>query len=237
MIFEGPVRLDTEKEYCVVVMPDANDPGYLIFTSKVGGTDLSPGLTQGQSVVQDWGDGILFTSTNNRAWKSYQDEDIKFNLYRSNFDQSAGTITMTNNNHEFLTVNTITGAFNQGEEIYQIKSRSGATAQSVSILEGTNLITGNALDDTYAAGDSIILVKNGLRDIFKIVSMNSSTEMTVDHQSSRTITNGNGNPVMVGNLCYYDPRNVREMYLEGTCLLTFAHFFGIVAGLNRCIEQ
>ena len=216
VIFEGPVRLDTEKEYCVVVMPDANDPGYLIFTSKVGGTDLSPGLTQGQSVVQDWGDGILFTSTNNRAWKSYQDEDIKFNLYRSNFDQSAGTITMTNNNHEFLTVNTITGAFNQGEEIYQIKSRSGATAQSVSILEGTNLITGNALDDTYAAGDSIILVKNGLRDIFKIVSMNSSTEMTVDHQSSRTITNGNGNPVMVGNLCYYDPRNVREMYLEGS---------------------
>ena len=32
----------------------------------------------------------------------------------------------------------------------------------------------------------------------------------------RTITNGNGNPVMVGNLCYYDPRNVREMYLEGS---------------------
>ena len=57
--------MDVEKEYAVVIMPDANDPNYLHFTAKVGGTNL----ISGQPVNMDWGDGVLFTSTNNRAWK------------------------------------------------------------------------------------------------------------------------------------------------------------------------
>ena len=110
------------------------------------------GATQGQSVVQDWGDGILFTSTNNRAWKSYQDEDIKFTLYRNNFDQSTGTVVLTNNNHEFLTVENINGAFIKGETIYQIKPTQGGTGAQVSIGLGSTTVSGSALDDTYVAG-------------------------------------------------------------------------------------
>ena len=72
--------MDVEKEYSIVVQPDASDPNYLVFTSKVGGIDLTPGATKGSAITQDWGDGVLFTSTNNSAWKSYQDEDIKFTL-------------------------------------------------------------------------------------------------------------------------------------------------------------
>ena len=61
-----------------------------MFTSKVGGIDLTPGDTKGSAITQDWGDGVLFTSTNNSAWKSYQDEDIKFTLRRHNFNSSEG---------------------------------------------------------------------------------------------------------------------------------------------------
>jgi len=218
VIFEAPVRLDTEKEYCVVVMPDGNDPGYLIFTSKVGGDDLTPGATQGQAIVQDWGDGVLFTSTNNRAWKSYQDEDIKFKLYRNNFDQSTGSVVLTNNNHEFFTVDSFTGAFNRGETIYQLKNTSGSTSATVSITTGTNTITGTALDDTYAGGDFILVndTGNGIIDIFEIVTVDTSTSMTVDHTAGHTFSNSTANPIVKGELIYYNPRDVFKMYLEGS---------------------
>ena len=243
VIFEAPVRLDTEKEYCVVVMPDANDPNYLIFTSKVGGSDLSPGATQGQSVVQDWGDGILFTSTNNRAWKSYQDEDIKFTLYRNNFDQSTGTVVLTNNNHEFLTVENINGAFIKGETIYQIKPTQGGTGAQVSIGLGSTTVSGSALDDTYVAGDYIGIGIGAVLDIFRVVSVDSSTELTVDHAAGQAYSNATANPLIVGNLCYYDIRNSSQMYLEassatsGRTLDVAGIIYGRSSGSNATISS
>ena len=214
--FEAPIRLDVEKEYALVVQPDANDPNYLIFTSKVGGTDLTPGDTQGQAIVQDWGDGVLFTSTNNSAWKSYQDEDLKFTLYRHNFSSSTGTLTLTNNDNEFLTVNDITGRFNLGELIYQEKALSGGTSATISMTLGSATITGTALDDTYAAGDYILVENAGAtrKDIFRIASVESPTSMTADKPTSFAVASGTGTPVVVGNLCYYNLLNPFEMHLE-----------------------
>lgn len=215
-VFEAPIRLDVEKEYAIVVQPDANDPNYLIFTSKVGGTDLTPGETQGQSIVQDWGDGVLFTSTNNSAWKSYQDEDIKFELYRHNFNVSSGSLTLTNNDDEFFTVNDVTGRFNPGELIYQEKSLSGGTSATISMALGSAVITGTALDDTYAAGDYILVENAGAtrKDVFKILSVNTASSMTVDKPTSFVVASGTGTPVVVGYLNYYNLLNPFEMHLE-----------------------
>ena len=139
--FEAPVRLDVEKEYSIVVQPDASDPNYLIYTSKVGGIDLTPGATQGSAITQDWGDGVLFTSTNNSAWKSYQDEDIKFTVRRHNFNSSTGTVRLTNNNHEFFTLSGITGRFTPGELIYQELSAPANVAYSSATGSCSNLST------------------------------------------------------------------------------------------------
>lgn len=215
-VFEVPIRLDVEKEYAVVVQPDANDPNYLIFTSKVGGTDLTPGDTQGQAIVQDWGDGVLFTSTNNSAWKSYQDEDLKFTLYRHNFNSSSGTLTLTNNDNEFFTVNDITGRFNPGEIVYQEKARLGSTSATVSIAEGSNVVSGTALDDTYAAGDYILIENAGAtrKDVFRVVSVTNAASMIVDKPSSFLVASGTGKPVVIGYLSYYNLLNPFEMHLE-----------------------
>ena len=214
--FEAPVRLDVEKEYSFVIQPDASDPNYLVYTAKVGGIDLTPGETQGAAITQDWGDGVLFTSTNNSAWKSYQDEDIKFALNRHNFNSSTGSISLTNNGHEFFTVNNITGRFNPGERIYQEKTPNGSTGLAVGTSVGSKLITGTALDSTYTAGDFIKVVVSGVVDIFEVVSVDSSTQLTANKPASAAASGSSQNhwPVCVGELSHYDLRNPYEIQLE-----------------------
>jgi uncharacterized alkaline shock family protein YloU len=213
--FPAPVRLDTEKEYAFAVIPDASDPEYLIFTSKVGGVDLTPGETQGLAIVQDWGDGVLFTSTNGSAWQSYQDEDIKFNLYRHNFNVSAGSVTLTNDDHEFITIENSFGRFTPGETAYVIKSRDGSTANTVSIVSGNNQITGTNLSATYAAGD-YILVDNAStnKQILQVQSSNTSV-IIADRPASFTGTI-NAVPIVLGTLVHYDFRYPDFIILEGS---------------------
>jgi len=213
--FPAPVRLDVEKEYAVVIQPDASDPNYLVFTSKVGGVDLTPGPTNGTSIVQDWGDGVLFTSTNNRAWKSYQDEDVKFNLYRHDFNVAGGTgnVTLTNNRNEFFTVNDITGRFQAGELIYQLK---GAYA-SAAIPLNSNVLSLNNVSTLYNIGDEILIRDAGQtrKDIFKILTLNANTAI-LDRTSSYNVVGGSGAPIVTGSLCYYDKNNPTEMHLESS---------------------
>lgn len=213
--FPAPIRLDVEKEYAFVVIPDAADPDYLIFTSKVGGVDLTPGPNQGLAVVQDWGDGVLFTSTNGRAWQSYQDEDIKFNLYRHNFSASTGSITLTNDDHEFITTVNNIGKFSVGEIVYKREPSDGLTANTVSVVSGNNQITGTELSATYSAGDYILL-DDGLdkKQIFRVDSANS-TVIVADRPASFTDA-AIASPVTLGTLTTYNFRYPNFLILESS---------------------
>jgi hypothetical protein len=211
--FEAPVRMDVDKEYAIVVQPDANDPNYLIFTSKVGGNDLTAGSTQGQAVVMDWGDGVLFTSTNNRAWHSVQDEDIKFNLYRHDFNAATGTITLTNDDHEFFTLSDWNGRFTAGEFIY--KQLPGAN--TVSMVSGTNVVTQSANDFTalYTAGDYILInAVSGVSDIFRIATVDSATQMTTDKPAAFNGANASGIPILAGTASHYNKYTASELHIK-----------------------
>jgi len=209
--FEAPVRLDIEKEYSVVVQPDASDPNYLVFTSKVGGIDLTPGATKGSAITQDWGDGVLFTSTNNSAWKSYQDEDIKFTLRRHNFNTSEGVVRLTNNNHEFLSLSNVTGRFTPGELIYQEFALTDP-AQNAASASGKNITGAALLSDNYSAGEYIKLIGATI-EIHKIASVTNASTLILETPTSlsSSITHM---PVVVGELDMYDvARNPFECHL------------------------
>jgi len=216
--FDAPIRLDVEKEYAVVIMPDANDPNYLVFTSKVGGLDLTPGATQGQSVVQDWGDGVLFSSTNNRAWKSYQDEDLKFTLYRHDFNADTGSVTLTNDGHEFLTLADWNGRFNSGEEVYEEKAFTGATSGNIGMPINTNVITGTGLNDSFAAGDKILITNAGgtRSDIFEVVTVDSAIQLTVERPVDFTVGAGTCKSIVVGRISHYNKLERSQMFLSGS---------------------
>lgn len=219
--FHAPVIVETEKEYAFVIQPDANDPGYLVFTAKVGQNDLTPGATQGRPIVQDWGDGVLFTSTNNSAWKSYQDEDIKFTLYRHDFNSSEGELTLVNADHEFFTVTDITGQFKRGEKIYQ----DAGTSQTVGMANANNTITrtnGANFDTVYNIGDFIKLntpANTANLDVFRVTAVTADT-ITTEKPADQVWSNVTGTPVVVGDLCYYDVIEPDIMYLQDSTART-----------------
>ena len=232
--FDTPIRMDVEKEYAIVVQPDANDPNYLIFTSKVGNNDLTPGVTQGQSVVMDWGDGVLFTSTNNRAWQSVQDEDIKFNLYRHDFNASTGSITLTNDDHEFFTLSDWDGRFTANEFVY----KQIAVGYTVSMVLGTNIITqtGNDFTADYAAGDYILVTNSGntAKDIFRIVSVDSATQITADKECYFNGASASGVPVVAGVISHYNKYTASEMHIKASSATTAKKFAAadVITGLE-----
>jgi hypothetical protein len=209
IFFKAPIRLDVEKEYAIVIMPDAGDPDYLVYTSKVGLTDL---ITD-SPVVMDWGDGVLFTSTNNRAWQSYQDEDIKFTLYRREFSQSSGTVTLTNEDNEFLTLSNITGDFQNGEIVYALKSVAGGTSSSITLSAANTTATGTGLSTTYNQYDYVYVVSGANKDLMQIVEAPTSTTIIFDRPAKFT-GSFTANPAVIGKIVYYTNRNNEFMVLE-----------------------
>ena len=208
--FEAPVRMDVEKEYAVVIMPDANDPNYLHFTAKVGGTDL----ISGQPVNMDWGDGVLFTSTNNRAWKSYQDEDIKFTVYRHNFGTATGEVVLTDDDQEYFTLSNWDGRFDAGEYVYKQMS----AGYVVNIVQNTSVITttGNDFSSDYSAGDFIHVTNsaNDTTEIFRIASVDSATQMTTTQPCYFNGSNATGKPVVAGKINHYNTRTANVIHLK-----------------------
>ena len=229
--FDAPIRLDVEKEYAVVLQPDASDPNYLVYTSKVGGFDITPGETLGAAIVQDWGDGVLFTSTNNSAWKSYQDEDIKFTLRRHNFNSSTGTVSLTNNYNEFLSVSNLTGRFTPGEMCYQDTSLTN-TAVTTSI--GSNVVTGSGLHNLYSDDDYIKIVNSAGTDVFKVTSSSTVDQLTLN-KPAWFAGSGQSRPVVIGDLCYYDIRNPFEMHLEASSANSAKKFIVSPDGVSNLI--
>lgn len=215
VVFPAPVRLDVEKEYAFVVMPDASDPDYLIFTTKVGGTNITPGANLGLPVVQDWGDGVLFTSTNGTAWNSYQDEDIKFNLYRHNFNASSGSVTFINDDNEFITTQNNIGRFQVGEIVYKLESADPSTSAVASVVSGNNWITGTDMSETYSSGDYILLDNGSTnKQIFRVQSSNT-TVVVADRPAAFTDA-VNAYPITFGTLSHYDFRYPNFIILEGS---------------------
>jgi hypothetical protein len=228
IIFEAPVRLDAEKEYAIVVMPDAADPDYLIFTQKVGGTDL---LT-GTAVNSDWGDGVLFTSTNNRSWNSYQDEDIRFDLYRYNFNVDQGTVELETDNAEFFSIQNTVGGFANNELAYVFTAAVGTTYQLV-LNVTTNVVTGSALNN-YSAGDYVYVEHtSGEKDLLRVVSVTNSTQIIVDKlpKFAGTI---NSRPVVAGKINYFNTRKPDFLVLEDSSARDTRIFAsaGIIYGID-----
>jgi hypothetical protein len=80
--FEYPVYLQNDTEYALVVETDSTD--YAIWSSKLGSTDIATStvITTQPSL------GSVFKSQNTESWTEDIFEDLKFTLYRAEFDIS-----------------------------------------------------------------------------------------------------------------------------------------------------
>lgn len=81
--FNVPVYLPEDSDFCFVVRSNSNN--YNIWTSKMGEKSIETGyIIHEQPYV-----GSLFKSENNITWIPEQFEDIKFTMYRAEFDANA----------------------------------------------------------------------------------------------------------------------------------------------------
>ena len=181
--FEAPIALKTNTEYAIAIIPDGNDPNYLVWISKTGEKDKDTGI----SIQQDTNAGVLFTSTNNKAWTPYQDENLKFKIYGSRFTSSSGSVTLTNKDHEFLNLNNVSGTF-LGQE-YVFIDKTVYNTGSVSITNGSATVTGVGTTFTtqYSQGEHIV-VKIGATnfEVLEILSIVNNTSMTVKDVPKQT---------------------------------------------------
>ena len=114
--FKHPVYLQNNANYSLVIETDSTD--YSIWTSELGKSDISTNVT----VTSQPGLGSVYKSQNTDTWTEDLFEDIKFNLYRAEFDISrTAELFLTNENmgYEKIDVNP-----------FETSARSNSTATS-----------------------------------------------------------------------------------------------------------
>lgn len=214
--FEAPVGVEANREYAIVIKPDANSPEYSVFTAKAGENDL---VNAARQVNNDWGSGTLFLSSNDRTWQSYQDEDLKFKVFACVFTQNKATVNMVNEDYEFLTLqtgNNIIGEFVEGVTVFKAPATRSSIHKSGNLTYSTTSSTitgtGTAFATDYAIGDRIILQGNATStgsdflDAVTVASIASDTSMTVSERpthASKTHARGMNTPS--GIFTYLDP--------------------------------
>jgi hypothetical protein len=92
--FPIPVYLEAGKEYCIIPIPDADDPNYEVWIAELGASQFGTSKT----ISKQAHTGILFTSANNRTWTAHQSEDMMFRINRCNFRTNRDYIVTLNNN-------------------------------------------------------------------------------------------------------------------------------------------
>lgn len=89
-VFENPIYLNENQEYCFVLLSTAVT--YRVHISRMGDLDY-----QGRGITAQPYNGVLFKSQNASTWTADQYEDMKFELYRAKFDISQTGEVIFNN--------------------------------------------------------------------------------------------------------------------------------------------
>ena len=136
--FKSPIFLRAGYTYALAIKADGNSPDYEVWVARAGDSDrLQPSI----KCRQDWGEGQLFTSTNDKSLITVANEDIKFNLYRVSYSEVSGTATLTNRDDEYFTVANVVGTFMHGEPVF-VFSNTHMLAGNVSFDANTLTLTG-----------------------------------------------------------------------------------------------
>ena len=88
--FKSPVYFEGGQEYAIVLL--SNSAKYEVYISRVGENDLISDAFVGQQPFI----GSLFKSQNASTWEPSQWEDLKFTLYRADFNPLSGSIDFYN---------------------------------------------------------------------------------------------------------------------------------------------
>lgn len=240
--FDGPVYLPSGTEFAFVVIPDGNSPEYLIFTAVGGQSDLATGTV----VRQDWGNGVMFQSTNNSAWTAVQNEDIKFVMRYANFTQTSGHASFQNKSYEFLTLSTSNGTFLSGEKVFKITAN--LTGNITTLTTNLNVSgLGTLFQSELSVGSFMTIPDVNISptafDLVKIATITSNTALTLERLPRYSVTNTNHYSKPVFGVVDQYNSNAAELVLVDSIADSTAFMFantneirGVLSNANATIN-
>ena len=215
--FDAPVYLEPSTEYAMVLL--SNSAKYEVYISRVGENDLITDSFVGQQPFS----GSLFKSQNASTWEPSQWEDLKFTLYRANFNPLQGTIDfynpqlaegnsqipiLDNNALSFISresrvglgTTVVDGGLKVGNLLIQAQTNAtghiagfAGTARTLSVANAGIGYTPNTGSLTFN-GVNLITVTGGGRGATANVTVNDGTI------ASAVITGAGGNGYQVGDV-------------------------------------
>lgn len=217
--FESPVAVKAGREYAIVITPDANSPEYRIWTGQTGLPDVTNPL---KIMNESWGLGTLFYSVSGSAFTAVQNEDIKFKVNYAKFSSLSDSITLTNAEQEFLSVNNSIGTFIGGEDVGQL-STSYINATLTTNNESRQIATSSDLSSTLSTNDWIAIIYDGARTARANVSVVGTT-VTNTTASSFDVDFSAGDFVKIGNSSVSEIRQVVQVSNATQIILDAAPF-------------
>ena len=218
--FPAPVYLLNDREYAFVVIPGGSNPNYRVFTARIGDNDI---LTDNRITAQP-ASGMLWISSNDRAFSAIQEEDMKYRLYMAKFNKAVtGTIVVKNENRDYLTIANQSAALHHvGEQVHGSTLIRGtfANTKTLSVANNTTFAQGvvsgatgiitSFSANTLTIRDVTTAVKFKGKERIRIRTNNATTGGIVGNSTGVVIST----TTPIGFVTYYDAVNYANTHLH-----------------------
>ena len=218
--FPAPVYLLNDREYAFVVIPGGSNPNYRVFTARIGDNDM---LTDNRITAQP-ASGMLWISSNDRAFSAIQEEDMKYRLYMAKFTKAVtGTIVVKNENRDYLTIANQSAALHHvGEQVHGSTLIRGtfANTKTLSVANNTTFAQGvvsgatgiitSFSANTLTIRDVTTAVKFKGKERIRIRTNNATTGGIVGNSTGVVIST----TTPIGFVTYYDAVNYANTHLH-----------------------
>ena len=218
--FPAPVYLLNDREYAFVVIPGGSNPNYRVFTARIGDNDM---LTDNRITAQP-ASGMLWISSNDRAFSAIQEEDMKYRLYMAKFNKAVtGTIVVKNENRDYLTIANQSAALHHvGEQVHGSTLIRGtfANTKTLSVANNTTFAQGvvsgatgiitSFSANTLTIRDVTTAVKFKGKERIRIRTNNATTGGIVGNSTGVVIST----TTPIGFVTYYDAVNYANTHLH-----------------------
>ncbi len=181
--FASPVYIQSNVEYCFVVM--ANSQDYNAYVARIGEVSLDTNRTISAQPYA----GVLFKSQNGMTWSAEQNEDMKFKLRRAEFSNVTGEVTLTNDTLGTRTLKNNALRTTNGSKVIRVfhpNHGMHGTSNNVTIAgvpSGThNGLAHDKINGTYTAISNVTL------DSYDITSTSSSNATSTGDIGGAAVT-------------------------------------------------
>ena len=173
--FSAPVYLRAGYSYAINIKPDGMSPDYTIYTAVTGDKNTTDSIT----VIRNWGEGKLFTSATSSAnWTPVPNEYLKFNVYKAVYSTVNYTVSLTNDDLEFLKLANVSSGFYMGEHVFL--DTANATGNIAFSTSASNVAGyGTSFSTTVAAGNKIVVSNGSAWDVLTVNSVANNTSLIV----------------------------------------------------------